>query len=90
MAQVRAKFYVSTLEPWHSSKPEGGGGAVKLRAVYSNDPNHENKQFWDATPNGEITLGLNNPVAFKFFHDYMLGHEFYIDFIPVAKEAEAK
>jgi len=85
MSQARAKFYVSTLEPWYAgAKPPGG--MVKLRAVYSQDPNHENKAFWDATPNGEIVLGINNPVAFKFFHELALGHEFYVDFIPVTKE----
>ncbi len=85
MSQVRAKFFVATLEPWFA-QGKRGGGSVKLRAVYSNDPNHENKAFWDATPNGEITMGINNPDAFEFFFKNALGQEFYVDFTPVPKE----
>lgn len=72
---VRAKFYITTLEPYHGSK----GGTVKLRPVYSQDPNHENKQFWDATPGGEISMQINNPGAFAFFSE-RIGKEFYVDF----------
>ncbi len=86
MAQVRAKFFVTTLEPWYGSK----GGMVKLRPVYSQDPNHENKSFWDATPNGDISLSINNPAAFSFFMEHALGYEFYVDFMPVLKEDQKK
>ena len=85
MSQVRAKFYVTTLEPWFQQGKRGGGN-VKLRPVYSQNPEHENKKFWDATPNGDITLGINNPDAFEFFYNLAIGHEFYVDFTPVAKE----
>lgn len=86
---VRAKFYVTTLEPWYQ-QGKRSGGTVKLRPVYSQDPQHENKAFWDATPNGEIAMGINNPDAFEFFYRNAIGHEFYVDFVPVPKkEAES-
>jgi hypothetical protein len=75
---VRAKFYISTLEPTHRSDGQLAGN-VKLSPVYSSDQNHENKKFWDATPSGSITMYINNPEAFKFFAG-QLGKEFYVDF----------
>ncbi len=69
MSQVRAKFYITTLEPYYVGAGKKPGGNVKLRPVYSSDPAHENKKFWDATPNGDITLGINNPEAFEFFYN---------------------
>lgn len=72
---VRAKFYVSNVTPWG-----WGGGEVFLVPVYSEDPNHENKSFWDATPSGEIRMGINNQKAFDQFE---LGKEYYIDFTKV-------
>lgn len=77
---VRAKFYITTLESYHTAN---GGGSVKLRPVYSTDPNHENKAFWDATPGGEISMQINNPAAFQFFAG-RLGKEFYVDFTEAA------
>jgi hypothetical protein len=76
MSQVRAKFTVSCKKIW-SSTEKGQSGEVVLAPVYSTDPNHENKAFWDATPNGAITLGINNPPAFAAFE---LGQEYYVDF----------
>jgi hypothetical protein len=49
--------------------------------VYSPDPKHENKAFWDATPQGEISLGISNPQAYAEFES-RIGKEFYIDFTP--------
>lgn len=72
---VRAKFYVTTIEPYHGGK----GGTVKLRPVYSADPAHENKAFWDATPTGEISMQINNPQGFQYFTD-RLNDEFYVEF----------
>jgi len=77
---VRAKFYVVSLAPWN-----GGGGEVKLAPVYSSDKEHENKKFWDATPSGEVRLGINNPAAYAFFHDHARDYEFYMDITPVEK-----
>lgn len=69
---VRAKFKVD-------SKGPGESGLVVLNPVYSTDPNHENKSFWDATPNGKIEMWISNPNAFKQFE---LGKEYYVDFTP--------
>lgn len=74
---VRAKFYVTTLHPNHGGK----GGRVELVPVYSSDPGHENKAFWDATPSGKIEMYINNPDAFQFFAE-RLGGEYYVDFTP--------
>ena len=77
---VRAKFWVTSVSRWQpADKPSGG--TVKLLPVYSTDPNHENKQWWDATPNGEITLGISNPAGFAPF-EANLGKEMYVDFTP--------
>jgi hypothetical protein len=65
---VRAKF-VCTKREWP--------GGVELKPVYSDDPEHENKKFWDATPSGELKMYINNPQAIGFFE---VGHEYYLDF----------
>lgn len=72
---IRAKFKVITKAPDTS-------GVIRLSAVYSTDPNHENKSFWDATPSGTIDMYISNPVAFGFFE---LGEEVYVDFSKAAK-----
>ena len=53
---------------------------VVLHPVYSDDPNSENKKFWDASPSGEIRLGTVNPDAWRAFE---LDKEYYVDFTPV-------
>ena len=65
---VRAKFQCVMRE---------ANGGVKLRAVYSDDPEHENKKFWDATPSGELEMHITNNDAAEFFE---LGAEYYLDF----------
>ena len=76
---VRAKFYVSKLDPY---SPPSTGGEVVLFPVYSEDPNHENKKFWDATPSGTIQMIINNPAAFERF---TMDKQFYVDFTPAPK-----
>lgn len=66
---VRAKFKVINKE----------GNMVKMLPVYSEDPNHENKKFWDATPSGDITMYITNPAAVDQFE---AGKEYYVDFTP--------
>jgi hypothetical protein len=67
---IRAKFKVELKDP-------GEQGNVTLRPVYSSDPEHENKAFWDATPSGEINMYISNKAAFAQLE---LGKEYYIDF----------
>lgn len=55
--------------------------------VYANnDPTHENYRFWQATPTGEIKLGMLNEDVAKAFE---LGREYYVEFsaAPVAVPA---
>lgn len=87
---VRAKFKVQRIESQLYRKqrdPKGGYGdgniidvemrTVVLSPVYSDDPDSENRKFWDASPAGEIKLGTINPAAWEQFE---LGGEYYIDF----------
>lgn len=57
---------------------------IELSPVYGNgDPAHENTKFWEASPSGQISLSTVNGDAAAVFE---LGREYYIDFIPAAKE----
>ena len=55
------------------------GVEVLLYPVYSSDPNSENKQFWDATPSGEMRLHITKPEAANWFES---GKEYYVDIAP--------
>lgn len=90
MASVRAKFKVTEItritktiytderdEQGHTVYKKVEGRTVKLAPVYSTDPGHENKAFWDATPNGSISLDVVNPAGWAPFE---LEHEYYVDF----------
>lgn len=52
---------------------------LTMSPVYSTDPNHENKAFWDASPGGSLTLNVVNKAASDQFE---LGKEYYVDFTP--------
>lgn len=54
---------------------------VRLGAVYSNDPDSENRSFAAATPSGELMLNIDagRPAAGAFEH----GGEYYVDITPV-------
>lgn len=47
---------------------------AKFAAVYSQDPESENKKFWDATPSAAIQLTSILQDAFE------VGQEYYLDF----------
>lgn len=93
MTVVRAKFAVqkieTTLHRKSPRKPDGTSDhqnpytvemrTIVLSPVYSEDPESENRRFWDASPAGEIRLGTINPQA---WHAFELGGEYYIDFTP--------
>lgn len=53
---------------------------VKLQAVYSEDQASPNYSFSQATPQGEVSMMITNPVAFEQF---AIGQTFDIDFTPV-------
>lgn len=72
VATVRAKCRVNSIT-LHTH----GQTDVRMTPVYSQDPNHENKKFWDATPSGEIALNITKPEAAQAFE---VGVEYYVDF----------
>lgn len=56
---------------------------VEMSAVYSDDPDSENKKFWDATPNASFKM---LSIITDFFE---IGHEYYIDITDAAAAEEA-
>jgi len=52
---------------------------VAFMAVYSEDPNNENKWFSDATPALYLNIVISNPAAQGSF---VIGKEYYLDFSP--------
>ena len=70
--RVRAKFKCTSRTEF-----EGGASEFKFSAVYSTDPNHENKKFWDATPSASLSMQVKNTAAQIF----KVGQEYYLDFI---------
>lgn len=72
---MRAKFIcnsVSKRRHWDASK--GFTYTAQMSPVVNNSP--ENKEFFEATPNGTLELGMFKD---NFFEP---GKEYYIDFTP--------
>ncbi len=91
---VRAKFRLNsyTTELHTSSHQEERDGktvwvqdgpkekrTLNFTPVYSQDPDSENKTFWEATPSGSIQLGVVNQAAWGNFE---IGKEYFVDFSP--------
>ena len=59
------------------------GNAVTFSTVYEPDAERdaENARFTQATPWGEIRLGIDNPAALAQF---TVGRLYYVDFTPAA------
>lgn len=70
MAGVRAKFVVVAND-------EVGDGEyrINLNAVTNGSP--ENEKFFKYTPTGQLTMGVVNTDAAKYFAQ---GKEYYVDF----------
>ena len=68
---VRAKVTCSGIE----------GNAVTFHTIYEPDAANdtENARFTQATPWGEIKLGIDNPAALSQFDK---GKSYYVDFHP--------
>lgn len=68
---VRAKVVCESKE----------GTEVKFRTVYEppDERDTENQRFTQATPWGEIRMGIDNPEAIAQFEG---GKEYYVDFHP--------
>lgn len=88
---VRAKFKVNSIETIDQPKSvrqedgsyktePGTMTTLKMSPTFSNDPNSENKKFWDASPGGQLTLNCVNTAAVEQFK---IGQEFYLDFTPM-------
>lgn len=76
MASTRCKFRCHSVMPGF----EEGAKVVSLSAVYApDDPESENGQFWKATPNGQISLYINNPAGAGIFEQ---GKDYYVDLTP--------
>lgn len=81
---IRAKFYVSGKELQAGSPGKiNNSGKVTLTPVYSNDPNSENKAFWDATPSGKIEMWITNAPAYEAL---AIGKAYYVDFTEAPTE----
>lgn len=70
---LRAKFNCQVVESDEYQE------TVKLSAVYGSDEkdNEENNQFSEATPWGDLQMGISNPAAKGFFEE---GKNYYMDF----------
>lgn len=85
---VRAKFKVVRIECGMGYKRDfdkdgkelwtaAEQRTVVLSPVFSSDPQSENAKFWNASPSGEIKLGMINQEAWGEFE---LDKEYYVDF----------
>lgn len=71
---VRAKMVCNHV----GAAAYGSTTVVMLNAVYSDDPNSENKAFCDATPSAHIQLNIDaDKPAAKAFE---VGKQYYVDF----------
>lgn len=76
---VRAKLRVTSItQSGDAKKPYI---QVHLGAVYSSDPESENRSFANATPTAELKMSIDagRPAAQAF----KLQQEFYVDLVPV-------
>lgn len=75
--KTRAKFEVVSVTKY----ARFAGVKIEMCPVYSNEPEHPNKAFWEATPNGKIEMQINNLSAAEQFE---VGKEYYVDFSPAS------
>lgn len=82
--EVRAKFQVVSIDPVPGTRynPETKEqdpiemSNIKLEAVMDGT-SQENKEFFEATPSGQINLNCANQEAAKAFE---IGAQYYVDF----------
>lgn len=77
---VRAKFVVDSYETRKSNARDPQSEelrTVKMTAVA--DGSEDNKKFFRWTPNGSISMGVLNQVAWEQLE---LGKSYYVDFTP--------
>ena len=71
--KVRAKFQNNYV-----GRYADGSSQVWMNAVYSDDPDSENKKFSDATPNGSFMMTVKAGEVADFFKANE-GKQFYLD-----------
>ena len=79
---IRAKFVLlaqKNSEGYWKGKPAIQAD-YNFIAVYSEDPESENKKYWDATPSGQLILSCVNPAVLK---EFVVDQEYYVDITPV-------
>lgn len=74
MKTVKARFRCDTVTR-HEFQEQ-----IEMDPVCSDDPNHPNKAFTDATPCGKLELGIRNKALFGHFQP---GQEYDLDITPV-------
>lgn len=74
--KVQAKFWVKSID--HAHVPQGVFATVKLAPVYGD----ANKEWSQATPQGEIVMSITNPGAIEQFE---LGRAYMVEFTPADK-----
>lgn len=92
MAAVRMRFKVTRIEAHVKMRrgPDMEGKpyyiptelrTIALQPVYGNgNPFHENTEFWEGNPVGEIRLGIVKEAAWE---EFVLGAEYHLDFTRV-------
>ena len=73
---VRAKFYVSAIQPSIQEQPEAVSRVITFGAVCRGAANRE---WSSATPSGSLTMTVRNDAAIAQFE---VGKEYYLDFTP--------
>ena len=71
MSKTICKFHCDRVE--HLA--DTGSAQIHLHAVYEGSP--ENDAFFEATPGGDISLGVVNPEGAKVFE---AGQDYYVTF----------
>ncbi len=72
---IRCKFRCS--DKYQNS--DFGGVTIKMWQVYSDDPDSENKKFWEATPSGYLEFQCVKSSAVE---SLTVDKEYYIDIMP--------
>ncbi|MBW4689592.1 MAG: hypothetical protein KME40_32000 [Komarekiella atlantica HA4396-MV6] len=71
---MRAKFQVNAV----NKSPDSVSVEVQLSPVVGTDG--ENKDFWEATPNGRLEMTITNPNVMEFLK---VNKQYYLDFSEV-------
>jgi hypothetical protein len=72
---ARCKFIVSSVKHYGH-----GGREIEMSTAYDNALSQEDRAFSKATPQGKITLTVDNPGVFDVFQP---GKAVYVDVTPV-------